>query len=58
MDQDKAAILKIVIALALILVFLVVWFLTIGAPAGDEEEEAVEASIEVGNAISSWFALS
>ncbi len=57
MDQDKAAILKIAICLALLLIFLVVWFLTVGAPAGDEEEEAVEASIEVGNAMTSWFAL-
>ncbi len=57
MDQDKAAILKIVVCLALLLVFLVVWFLTVGAPAGDEEEEAVEASVEVGNIVESWLAV-
>ncbi len=57
MDQDKAAILKIVICLALILVFLVVWFHTIGAPAGDEEEEAVEASINIADAIKPWLSL-
>jgi len=55
MDKDKAAILKIVIVVALIVIFLVVWFNTIGAPAGDEEEEVVETAFAVKDAVESWM---
>ena len=55
MDKDKAAILKIVIVVALIVIFLVVWFNTIGAPVGDEEEEVVEAAFAVKDAVESWM---
>ena len=55
MDKDKAAILKIVIVVALIVIFLVVWFNTIGAPAGDEEEKVVEAAFAVKDAVESWM---
>ena len=56
MDKDRAAILKIVAAFTLIIVFLVAWFLTIGAPAG-EEEEAVDALTEVGSTMAPWPSL-
>ena len=52
MDSDRAAILKIAVALGLIVVFLVAWFLTIGAPAPDEpEEEAIESSADVEDVV-------
>ena len=54
MDKDKAAILKIAAAFVLIIVFLVAWFLTIGAPAGEDEEAAVDALIDAGRAAAPW----
>ena len=41
MDKDSMALLKFAIAVAIIAILLVVWFMTIGAPAGEEEEAAV-----------------
>ena len=55
MDKDKAAILKIVIVVALIVIFLVVWFNTVGAPAGDEEKEVVETAFAAKDAVESWM---
>jgi hypothetical protein len=42
MDKDTAALLKFGIVVTIIVVLLVIWFLTIGAPQPDEEEEAEE----------------
>ena len=39
MDRDSMALLKFAIAVIIIAVLLIVWFMTIGAP-GDDEEEA------------------
>lgn len=41
MDKDSVALLKFAIAVAIIAVLLIIWFNTIGAPGGDEEDAAV-----------------
>ncbi len=38
MNKDSVALLKFAIAVIIVAVLLIVWFNTIGAPAGDEEE--------------------
>ena len=47
MSKDTLAVMKFAIAVAIIVILLVVWFMTIGAPAGDEEEEEI-AEIVIG----------
>jgi len=43
LQQDTVALLKFGIAVAIVAILLIVWFQTVGAPAGEEEEEAEEA---------------
>jgi hypothetical protein len=40
MDKDSMALFKFAIAVAIIAILLIVWFKTVGAPGGDEEEDA------------------
>ncbi len=42
MEKDSLAVLKFVAIVAIIVILLIVWFKTIGAPAGEEEEEVAE----------------
>jgi len=51
MDKDTAAILKFVICIAIIAVLLIIWFNTVGAPGGDEEEEIIMRFGDLTNAI-------
>ncbi len=48
MEPDKLALLKVTAAVAVIIAFLVIWFLTVGAPADEEEEEeeTTESAVE------------
>lgn len=47
MQQDTVALLKFGIAVAIVAILLIVWFQTVGAPAGEEEEaeEALETLV-------------
>ncbi len=47
LQQDTVALLKFGIAVAIIAILLIVWFQTVGAPAGEEEEaeEALETLV-------------
>ncbi len=51
MDKDTVAILKFVLCLAIIAVLLIVWFNTVGAPSGDEEEEIIMGFNDLSDAI-------
>ena len=47
MQQDTVALLKFGIAVAIVAILLIVWFQTVGAPVGEEEEaeEALETLV-------------
>ena len=47
LQQDTVALLKFGIAVAIVAILLIVWFQTVGAPAGEEEEaeEALETLV-------------
>ncbi len=41
MNKDSMALLKFAVAIRSVPALVVVWFATVGAPGGDEEEEIV-----------------
>jgi len=47
LQQDTVALLKFGITVAIVAILLIVWFQTVGAPAGEEEEaeEALETLV-------------
>ncbi len=51
MEPDKLALLKVTAAVAVIIAFLVIWFLTVGAPADEEEEEETTESAVEGDVL-------
>lgn len=54
MDKDSIAILKFAVAVIIIAVLLIIWFMTIGAPGGEEDDAAI--ATELVNAIPSKLA--
>ena len=41
MDKDSIALLKFAIAVVIIAALLIVWFATVGAPGGEEEDAII-----------------
>jgi len=55
MNKDSVALLKFAIAVIIVAALLLIWFMTIGAPAGDEEEAEAAVAI-LANSIPAKFA--